>query len=166
MLKRLFADRRAIAVILTGSLVACDSKILERLPNNTPKPINANTLEKAVHEQVNQYRQARNLPPLTLDPRMSQVAREHARSMAEGKAPFSHEGFEARIVAIAIPYRTAAENLAFNQGYSEPDRSAVEGWIKSPGHRQNMEGNFNLTGIGVTRNADGEYYFTQLFIRS
>ncbi|MBW4623332.1 MAG: CAP domain-containing protein [Cyanosarcina radialis HA8281-LM2] len=166
MLKRLFADRRAIAAILTGSLVACDSPIVDRLPINTPKPISANALERAVHEQVNQYRQSRNLPPLTLDPRMSQVAREHAQAMAEGKAPFSHQGFKERIVAISIPYRTAAENLAFNQGYSQPDRSAVEGWIKSPGHRQNMEGNFNLTGIGVTQNANGEYYFTQLFIRS
>jgi uncharacterized protein YkwD len=166
MLKRLFADRRAIAAILTGSLVACDSPIVDRLPSNTPKPISANALERAVHEQVNQYRQSRNLPPLTLDPRMSQVAREHSQAMAEGKAPFSHQGFKERIVAISIPYRTAAENLAFNQGYSQPDRSAVEGWIKSPGHRQNMEGNFNLTGIGVTQNANGEYYFTQLFIRS
>jgi uncharacterized protein YkwD len=166
MLKRLFADRRAIAAILTGSLVACDSTIVNRQPSNTLKPISANTLEKSVHELVNQYRQSRNLPPLTLDPRMSQIAREHAQAMADDKAPFSHQGFKERIVAIAIPYRTAAENLAYNQGYSQPDRSAVEGWIKSPGHRQNMEGNFNLTGIGVTQNAKGEYYFTQLFIRT
>jgi uncharacterized protein YkwD len=27
-----------------------------------------------------------------------------------------------------------------------------------------MEGNYNLTGIGVAKNAEGEYYFTQLFI--
>jgi uncharacterized protein YkwD len=27
-----------------------------------------------------------------------------------------------------------------------------------------MEGNFNVTGIGVAKNDKGEYYFTQLFI--
>jgi uncharacterized protein YkwD len=39
---------------------------------------------------------------------------------------------------------------------------AVDGWIKSDGHRKNMEGQFLiLTGTGL-RNAKGEYYFTQL----
>jgi uncharacterized protein YkwD len=165
MLKRLFADRRAIGMIIAGSLVGCDSAIVDRLPINTPNPIAANTLESSIHQQVNQYRQERNLPPLTLDSRISQVARKHSQAMADGKAPFSHQGFEQRIKAIAIPYRSAAENLAFNQGYSQPDRLAVEGWIKSSGHRQNMEGNYNLTGIGVVQNSNGEYYFTQIFIR-
>lgn len=54
----------------------------------------------------------------------------------------------------------------YNQGYSEEATAAVQGWIKSTGHRQNMEGNFNLTGIGVATNAKGQYYFTQMFIRS
>jgi uncharacterized protein YkwD len=28
-----------------------------------------------------------------------------------------------------------------------------------------MEGNFDLTGIGVSKNAKGEYYLTQIFIK-
>jgi uncharacterized protein YkwD len=42
-----------------------------------------------------------------------------------------------------------AENVASNQGYENPDNTAVKGWIKSPGHQQNMVGEFDLTGIGV-----------------
>ena len=49
-------------------------------------------------------------------------------------------------------------------GYQDPVSTAVDGWIKSDGHRQNMEGNYNLTGIGVAMNPQGEYYFTQIFI--
>jgi uncharacterized protein YkwD len=56
--------------------------------------------------------------------------------------------------------------VAYNQGYSKPDEQAVEGWIKSSGHRKNMEGDFDLTGIGITKNAKSEYYFTQIFIKS
>ena len=123
-------------------------------------------LEKSVHQQVNQYRQKLNLPPLTLDPVISEQSRIHSQNMADGKVPFSHDGFESRVKAIAmeIPYSKAAENVAYNQGYSDPVSVAVEGWIKSPGHRQNMEGDFNLTGVGIAVNSKGEYYFTQIFI--
>jgi uncharacterized protein YkwD len=125
------------------------------------------TLEQSVYQQVNQYRQSRNLPPLKLDPRISEQARLHSQEMASGRVPFSHEGFDGRVKAIAksIRYRRAGENVAYNQGFSNPGQQAVEGWIKSPGHRENMEGNFDLTGMGVAKNARGEYYFTQIFIK-
>ena len=123
-------------------------------------------IEKAVYNQVNQYRASRGLPPLNANTRMSEQARIHSQNMANGKVPFGHQGFEQRVTAVAIAYSSAAENVAYNQGYSDPATVAVQGWIKSSGHRQNIEGNFNLTGIGVATNAQGQYYFTQLFIRS
>jgi uncharacterized protein YkwD len=123
-------------------------------------------LEKAVNQQINQYRASKKLPPLRVDPRISQIARIHSENMANGKVRFSHDGFEGRAKAITIPYQSVGENVAYNMGYSDPVRKAVEGWIKSEGHRKNMEGQFNLTGIGIAKNAKGEYYFTQLFVRT
>lgn len=124
-------------------------------------------LEQAVLTQINQYRASRKLSPLTLDPSISVQARAHSQAMASGRTPFSHNGFQQRVQAIAltISYSRAAENVAYNQGYSDPVRQAVQGWLQSPGHRQNIEGSFDLTGIGIAQNAKGEYYFTQLFIR-
>ena len=124
-------------------------------------------MEQSVHQQVNQYRKSKNLPPLTFDATIAQQSRNHSEAMAKGQVPFSHNGFDSRVQAIAksIPYRSAAENVAYNMGYSKPDAQAVEGWIKSTGHRRNMEGDFNLTGIGISKNAKGEYYFTQIFIK-
>ncbi|MDF0555326.1 CAP domain-containing protein [Kamptonema sp. UHCC 0994] len=143
---------------------------LSAKPVATPssKMLSPTALEKSVHEQVNKYRVSRKLPPLTLDSRIIEQARIHSQNMANGKVPFSHNGFEQRVDAIgkSISYRGAAENVAYNLGFQEPDRNAVEGWIKSPGHRKNMEGDYNLTGIGIAKNAKGEYYFTQIFIRS
>lgn len=132
----------------------------------TPKMSPPTAMEQSIHQQVNQYRTQRNLSALTLDPRISEQARIHSQNMANGQVPFSHNGFEERVDAIGrlISYRAAAENVAYNFGYSNPAKNAVEGWIKSPGHRQNMEGQFNLTGIGIAKNAKGEYYFTQIFI--
>ncbi|WP_370589589.1 CAP domain-containing protein [Tychonema sp. LEGE 07203] len=123
-------------------------------------------LEKTVNQQINQYRASKNLPPLTVDPRITKQARIHSENMASGKVKFSHDGFEGRVKAISIPYQNVAENVAYNMGYSDPARNAVDGWIKSDGHRKNIEGQFNLTGIGIAKNAKGEYYFTQIFVRS
>ncbi|MEG4502917.1 CAP domain-containing protein [Microcoleus sp. F6_B4] len=152
-------------------LPKCDTSIptrsLPQTPMNTKVASSAITdLEKAVNQQINQYRASKKLPPLSIDPQISQVARIHSENMANGKVSFSHDGFEGRAKAVTIPYKSVAENLAYNFGYSDPVRNAVEGWIKSDGHRKNMEGQFNVTGIGIAKNAKGEYYFTQLFVRS
>ncbi|MEG5044929.1 CAP domain-containing protein [Microcoleus sp. B4-C1] len=161
----------SICLGLLTILPKCDTFIptrsLPQTPMNTNVASSAITdLEKAVNQQINQYRASKKLPPLSVDPRITQIARIHSEDMAKGKVSFSHDGFEGRAKAITIPYQSVAENLAYNMGYSDPVRNAVEGWIKSDGHRKNMEGQFNVTGIGVAKNAKGEYYFTQLFVRS
>lgn len=177
MLRTVFPGIIIGTFVLSGGLTGCDrlSVFNQVLPANETSSsatkaattIRPTQLEKSVHKQINQYRAERNLPPLTLDGRISEQARLHSRAMANGKVPFGHGGFDARIAAInrVIPYRSAAENVAFNKGYSNPAQQAVEGWIKSPGHRINIEGQYSLTGIGIVKNAKGEYYFTQIFIR-
>ncbi|MBD3883564.1 CAP domain-containing protein [Phormidium tenue FACHB-886] len=123
-------------------------------------------LEQAILQQINEYRRQKGLTTLTLNATITRQARQHSQQMSRSRN-MSHDGFNARVQTIAksISYRGAAENVAFNQGYSNPDRQAVDGWIKSTGHRRNIEGDFSLTGIGVAKNTQGEYYFTQIFIR-
>jgi uncharacterized protein YkwD len=123
-------------------------------------------LEQSVFEQINRYRMARRLPRLTLNAKITRQARIHSRNMARGKAQFSHDGFEQRVYALPLRYRSAAENLAFNRGYSDPANQAVVGWLESPGHLKNIQGNYNLTGIGVATNQRGEVYLTQIFLRT
>lgn len=135
-------------------------------PTSVASNLSVSQLEQEVHRQVNQYRRSKNLPPLTLDNRITIQSRKHSEAMAKGLVPFSHDGFEQRVRAIAIPYRSVAENVAYNQGHRDPATIAVQGWIQSSGHRQNMEGDFNLTGIGIVQNSKGEYYFTQIFLKS
>jgi uncharacterized protein YkwD len=131
--------------------------------NNDPSLIE---LEQEIHRQVNQYRISKQLPPLKLNPRISQIAGGYSKKMASKQATFSHDGFDQRVKAMgnAIPLKSAAENLAYLKGYPDLATTAVQGWINSPGHQKNMVGNFNVTGIGIAKNAAGEYYFTQLFL--
>lgn len=133
---------------------------------NTIAQADTSTIERAVFNRINQYRQGRNLAPLIWDDRITNQARIHSQNMASGAVPFSHNGFQQRVQEIAkvIPYAGAAENVAYNQGYADPATNAVQGWLNSSGHQRNIVGNYNLTGVGVARNSKGEYYFTQIFI--
>ncbi|QZZ22128.1 CAP domain-containing protein [Leptothermofonsia sichuanensis E412] len=125
------------------------------------------SMEQAVLTQINQYRQSRRLPPLTLDSRITSQAQAHSQAMANGRVPFGHSGFQQRVQVItrSIPYAGAAENVFRGMGSQNPATQAVQSWLKSPGHRKNIEGNYDLTGIGIAHNAKGEYYFTQVFIK-
>jgi uncharacterized protein YkwD len=125
-----------------------------------------NSLELTTYNLVNKYRQSHNLPPLVADPAISAQAKAHSEEMARS-SHMSHDGFNERVDSVSktIVYRSAAENVAYNTGYGQPDLVAVQGWIESPGHQHNMVGRYDLTGIGVVKNARGEYYFTQIFIR-
>jgi len=143
-------------------------------PNTQTTPIvqtqnnpSLDAIAQDIHQQINQYRQSQNLPPLKLNPTITQQAQQHSQEMATGQVPFSHQGFEQRAEKIsqAVQYRSVAENVAYNQGYSDPAENAVSGWLKSPGHYKNIVGDFDLTGIGVAQNEAGEYYFTQIFLK-
>ncbi|MBW4667974.1 MAG: CAP domain-containing protein [Cyanomargarita calcarea GSE-NOS-MK-12-04C] len=125
-----------------------------------------NALEKSIFEQINRYRASKGMSKLRINPNITKQARIHSQNMAKGKVPFSHNGFERRVKALPIKFNSAAENVAYNLGYSDPASEAVQGWIKSPGHLTNIKGKYNLTGIGVATNKEGEVYLTQIFLNN
>ncbi|AVH66682.1 conserved protein of unknown function YkwD [Nostoc sp. 'Peltigera membranacea cyanobiont' N6] len=127
--------------------------------------INTAALEQSVFIQINNYRTSQGLPALTRNAAIDNQARIHSQDMANGKVPFGHTGFSERVQAIGISYTAAGENVAYNQGYSDPATIAVQGWLKSPGHLANIKGNYDKTGIGLAATSTGKVYFTQIFLR-
>ena len=84
--------------------------------------------------------------------------------MATKRVPFGHAGFDQRIDALLDNIKgsdAAAENVAYGPKSAE---DVVKMWLNSSGHRKNIEGNFNLTGIGIAQDKDGRPYCTQIFI--
>jgi uncharacterized protein YkwD len=122
--------------------------------------------EQMVFEKINNYRREQGLYPLTLAETIVRQARSHSRNMAKNRVAFSHEGFKQRVRNTGIHYQSAAENIAYNHGTADPAAVAVGGWIKSEGHRRNINGDFNQTGIGVIRSRNATWYFTQIFIKT
>ncbi len=122
--------------------------------------------ERRTHVLVNEHRIAIGLPPLEYSEALATIVRQHSRAMATGYEVFSHDGFEERerMAQGFVQLETFAENLARNN--SSPASAPVDagaGWLDSPGHRKNMEGRFNQTGIGCAQGKEGVFYFTQLF---
>ncbi|MBE7169698.1 MAG: CAP domain-containing protein [Williamsia sp.] len=113
---------------------------------------------------MNEYRQSKNLAPLEMNAAISGEALKHSTAMAGGKTAFGHDGFDNRAGAIKRQL-TSARKFAENVAYGHLDaKGVVDIWLNSPGHRRNIEGPYNVTGIGTAKQEDGTIYFTQIFV--
>jgi len=131
--------------------------------------INATTDERRVFELINQARRAQGYAPLVWDAELTRMAREHSEEMAAQNF-LSHDGPDGGMVERARErgirgWQALAENIAYNQGFDDPAGFAVERWLKSAKHRDNiMRAGFTHTGLGVAQTPDGRIYFTQVFV--
>ena len=126
-------------------------------------------VERGVIDAVHGVRRERGLPALTPDLTLAEIARRHSCDMAE-RGFFEHMAPDGvsmveRLKQAGVPYLAAAENLARIEG-RDPAARAVAGWLKSPGHRENMlSPRFTVTGVGACRQGRA-VYITQLFVRA
>ena len=130
------------------------------------KLVCASQLAQDVLRKINQYRAQQGLSALVMDPLLSKIAQQHSQNLASHKLPFGHGGFAKRSkqMQAAFPkFAGAAENIA----YRYPTASiVVNGWIHSPGHRRNILGNYQLTGIGIVYDKQGHPWYTQVFLKT
>jgi uncharacterized protein YkwD len=127
--------------------------------------------ERRAFELINAERGKRGLRPLVLDGSLTRVARYHSDNMAR-EGFFNHmdqDGLDisgrAQVLGLR-GWRTLGENIAYNQGYSDPTAFAVERWMISSKHRENiLSGEYTHAGLGIARSADGRVFFTQVFMR-
>lgn len=125
----------------------------------------AQSMEQDILELVNKHRRQRGLAKLEMANEISAEAEKHSRNMATGHTAFGHDGFDERLSRLMrqLPGSNGgAENVAYGSRTAE---EVVDMWLNSPGHRKNIEGNYNLTGIGAIKGKDGTAYYTQIFIR-
>jgi uncharacterized protein YkwD len=129
-------------------------------------PLKKEVLAEDILVYINQFRVRQGLSKLHMNPLLIQEAAQHSADMAEHRVAFGHDGFAQRIAHLQKKIQTAqggAENVAYNYNTA---KIVAEGWIKSPGHRRNILGHYNETGIGIVRDKSGKLYFTQLFLKA
>lgn len=123
-------------------------------------------IQNAILVHINEYRQKRGLSPLKMDERIVKEAKNHSIDMANHTMPFGHKYFKSRIDRLHAKIKNSnagAENVAYN--YKDA-QDVVKNWLRSPGHKRNIDGNYDLTGIGIARDQKGKIYFTQIFLKT
>lgn len=128
-------------------------------------------LERRVFDLINQRRTAAGLTLLIWNDNVARIARLHSENMANYDF-FSHTGIDGKKVnnradSLGVKkWHAIGENIAYNRGFKSPLESAVQSWMNSPGHRDNLlKNDWQESGIGVAVRPDGTYYFTQVFLK-
>jgi len=128
------------------------------------------SVEQTVFGLINQKRAELGLKPLIWNDDLEKIARGHSENMAEYDF-FSHRGLDGKAVsdradsAGLSKWRSIGENIAFNRGYADPIAKAVDLWLNSPSHKNNLlSATWKESAVGVAITEDGSYYFTQVFL--
>jgi uncharacterized protein YkwD len=151
------------------------------------QPVNIDLVEDEILKLTNLARTAEGLPPLQGDTALSRVARGHSRDMAaldffahddpNGRTPSmraqaagysckreTHVGVAENIIKlVTYKYGLVGDTRLY---LGEPDVAfdAVESWLKSAGHRENiMDPEFDLVGTGAALGSDDWLFVTQNF---
>ncbi len=121
------------------------------------------TISEEILSLVNQHRESIGKLALIRNSEADKLAADHSNYMIS-KGAISHDNFGLRFQKLQqeVNANSAGENVA--AGY--PTAQAVmQGWLNSPGHKANIEGNFTHIGIASIKDSKGRYYYTQLFYR-
>lgn len=138
------------------------------MPTAAADPLVAD-VERDVVRRVNLVRGEEMRPPLRTDPDLARVARDYSCALL-ARGELSHTDPDGKNVADRVraagrEFRLVGENLAYNAGANDPALTAMRGWMRSPGHRENiLRPDFTDTGVGVCRQGE-TYYFAQIFLR-
>jgi uncharacterized protein YkwD len=126
--------------------------------------LSSTDVEAKIFKLVNDYRLSIGRTALVWNDAMADEERAHSQAIANDQVPVGHQGFEDRIARIneIIPWSVIAENVASASSAED----ALDAWLKSPDHQVIIEGDFDLTGVGVAKDPDGPfYYFSQMFLK-
>lgn len=132
--------------------------------NNTDSETLPNTTE-TILTLINIARKNEGIPELQIDDLLDSTAKAKAKDMVENDY-FAHEsptyGSPFKMMQEAgITYKTAGENIAGNQSVQK----AVESWLASETHRQNILSNaYNYIGIGLEKSDTYGYVIVLMFI--
>jgi uncharacterized protein YkwD len=127
-------------------------------------PAKPDPIPEQLVEAHNKERAKEKLPPLTLEPRLTEAALEHAKDMAE-HGFMGHEGSDEstpqqRVANAGYRYVRTGENVA--AGYKDV-AEVMLAWMESPGHRHNVMGDYSEIGLARELGKDGKPYWCANF---
>lgn len=126
--------------------------------------------ERAIFDLVNRERSKRRLNNLSWRGDLAQLAHSYAEKMARENF-FSHYDKNGASVADRAANAKVknwfgiGENLFYIEGKSDFDKFAVDKWMQSQGHRENiLNKNWTAAGVGIAQSKGGRIYIVQVFV--
>ncbi len=158
--------RLFMPLALVFTLVSCSNDSSEDLVADAQLITNYNSSEDEIElaRLINQYRVSVGKSQFEIVNHMSYKSQEHNTYMIQNNV-VNHDYFSARANNIiqVLGAVTVGENIAYN--YSTPN-SALNAWLNSPGHKENLDNNYTHFGISITVNpSNGRKYYTNIFMR-
>ena len=159
--------RAIVPMAFLFTLISCSSNETEETTAAKPELIQNyeyNSSELELADLINEHRVSLGLNPLQLINHVSYKSEEHNAYMIARKV-VNHDLFPERSENImeVLGAVKVNENVAYNFVSSS---SALNAWLNSAGHRENIEGNFTHFGISIRVDAEtGKKYYTNIFIK-
>lgn len=152
-----------VAVIFTMNSCSSDSSEESTTSNQQAMTYTYNSTELETMALINAYRASIGLNELKEINHISYKSEEHDHYMIANNV-VNHNDFVSRSENImkVLGAKSVSENIAYN--YNSP-KAAFEAWLRSPTHKQNIEGNFTHFGLSIRLSADGKKYYTNIFAK-
>jgi uncharacterized protein YkwD len=130
-------------------------------------PPDVSQIERDAEKGINAHRESTGRPAFRSDATVAKIARGHSRDMAKGRVGFGHDGLRDRVEQVQKHFEIAgaAENISKHERKEGHAEAAVNRWLESPVHRKNIDGNYDLSGIGAAKSKDGTVFITQIFVK-
>jgi uncharacterized protein YkwD len=134
-------------------------------PAPTPAPVPTPGESPAKMREAHDSRRiAAGRPPFRPSVKLQAAAQGHADRMArEGQMAHSGIGdgdLGSRLRGVRYACLRGGENIAWNY---PSVAELMAAWMKSPGHRDNILGDFSEAGFAVAHGADGSPYYCSVF---
>ncbi|GGD31451.1 CAP domain-containing protein [Flavobacterium orientale] len=163
MKAKMFRALLPIAIMFT--LVSCSTEdSAESSENLKVENYAYNDIELDMMARINDYRASVGLPELAPIDHISYKSGEHNDYMIENDV-VGHYYFESRSNNIkqVLGAVRVSENLAYNYN---TNNAALNAWLNSDGHKENIEGDYTHFGISIKINpANGRKYYTNIFMK-
>lgn len=156
-----------IAILI--AMNSCSADTAEGIVDNTTvgsiiSNYTYNDAELQTMKLINEHRASVGLNVLEKVNHISYKCEEHNIYMIENNV-VNHNDFVERSqnITSVLGAKKVGENVAYN--YKTPE-AALRAWLESPGHKENIEGDYTHFGLSVTTDAaTGKKYYTNIFVK-
>jgi len=162
MKAKMFKALLPIAFVLF--LASCSSEDSSEIELTKVENYVYNDVEMDMMSRINSYREEMGLSSLEPIEHISFKSSEHNDFMIQnevvGHHRFEHRSQNIRQVLGAV---RVSENIAYNYN---TNNAALNAWINSEGHNENLLGDYTHFGISIKTNpANGRKYYTNIFMK-